>query len=49
MSGAWEIKGVRPLGGDPTTLYVEGGELVGERPAGAQSIDADGLIALPGL
>jgi dihydroorotase len=46
---AWEIKGVRPLGGEPTTLYVEGGEFVAECPSGAQTIDADGLIALPGL
>jgi dihydroorotase len=45
----WIIEGVRPLGGDRTTLYVDGDELVDEPPAGAQVIDADGLIALPGL
>ena len=46
---SWAIEGVRPLGGDPTTLYVHGGALVDERPAHAQVIDATGLIALPGL
>jgi dihydroorotase len=45
----WAIEGVRPLGGEPTTLFVAGDELVDERPANAQVIDADGLIALPGL
>ncbi len=47
--GAWVIEGVRPIGGDPVSLYVDGGHLVDERPTGAQVIDADGLIALPGL
>jgi dihydroorotase len=46
---AWAIEGVRPLGGEPTTMFVDGGELVDGRPPGAQVIDADGLIALPGL
>ena len=46
---AWAIEGVRPLGGEPTTMFVDGGELVDDRPPGAQVIDADGLIALPGL
>jgi dihydroorotase len=45
----WAIEGVRPLGGDPTELYIDGGVLVDERPAGAQVVDADGLVALPGL
>jgi dihydroorotase len=49
MTGQWAIEGVRPLGGAPTTLYVDGDELVAQRPAGAQTIDADGLVALPGL
>jgi len=48
MSG-WVIRGVRPLGLDATDLYVEDGALVDEAPAGAQVLDADGLIALPGL
>jgi dihydroorotase len=46
---AWAIEGVRPLDGDPTTLYVDKGVFVDERPSGAQVIDGDGLIALPGL
>jgi dihydroorotase len=46
---SWILKGVRPLGGEPTTLYVENGSLVDAEPSGAQTIDADGLIALPGL
>jgi dihydroorotase len=45
----WVIKGVRPLGGEPTTLYIDGDELGAEAPSGAQTVDADGLIALPGL
>jgi dihydroorotase len=48
MSG-WVIEGVQPLGADPTTLFIDGDELVAERPAGAQVIDGGGLIALPGL
>jgi dihydroorotase len=47
--GAWVIKGVRPMGGAPTDLYVDGGELTDSAPAGAQVLDADGLIALPGF
>jgi dihydroorotase len=43
------IKGVRPLGGDPVDLYLSGGRLAAEPAAGATVIDADGLIALPGL
>jgi dihydroorotase len=45
----WVLSGVRPLGGDPTTLYVEDGVLVDAAPAGAHAYDAGGLIALPGL
>src|SRR5690348_1134132 len=45
----WVIKGARVLDGDPTDLYVDDGELVDEEPAGAEVIDAGGLIALPGL
>ena len=43
------IKGVWPLGGDPVDLYLSGGHLAAEPAAGATVIDADGLIALPGL
>jgi dihydroorotase len=49
MTTGWAIEGVRPLGGDPTTLYIDSGQLVDERPAGAAVIDGTGLIALPGL
>jgi dihydroorotase len=40
---------VRPLGADPTDLYVDNGVLVDEAPTGAEVLDAGGLIALPGL
>ena len=45
----WIIKGARVLGGEPRDLFVSGGVFVGEAPEGAQEIQADGLIALPGL
>src|SRR5436190_5797611 len=48
MSG-WVLSGVRPLGGEPTDLYVDDGRLVDAAPAGAQTFDGGGLIALPGL
>jgi dihydroorotase len=48
MSG-WVIAGARPLGGHPIDLYVENGVLVDAAPAGAQTLDAAGLVALPGL
>jgi dihydroorotase len=49
----WLISGARPLGGEPADVLVSGG-LVSEigaasAPAGAQRLDADGLILLPGL
>jgi dihydroorotase len=43
------IKGARVLGGAPSNLYVEDKILVEEPPSGAEVIDADGLIALPGF
>jgi dihydroorotase len=46
---SWVISGVRPLGGAPTDLYVEDGVIVDAEPAGAQRIEADGLVAVPGL
>ena len=49
MSNAWVIKGARPMGGKATDLYVDNGELVDSEPSGAQVLDADGLVALPGL
>jgi dihydroorotase len=45
----WVIRGARPMGGRPTDLYVDNGELVDSEPSGAQVLDADGLVALPGL
>jgi len=49
VSNAWVIKGARPMGGKATDLYVDNGELVDSEPSGAQVLDADGLVALPGL
>ncbi len=50
MTG-WLIKGARPLGGDPADILLSA--TARSRPSrpdpGAQVIDADGLIALPGL
>jgi dihydroorotase len=44
------IKGVSVLGGEPTDLLVRDGVIAdGGATAGATTIDADGLVALPGL
>ncbi len=43
------VKGARPFGGTPRDLYVADGILLAEEPDGAREIDADGLVALPGL
>ena len=43
------ITGVTLPDGSRTDLFVESGRLVDQRPLGATTIDADGLIALPGL
>ncbi|MDQ1288758.1 MAG: dihydroorotase [Actinomycetota bacterium] len=47
------LRGVRPLGGDPTDLLLRDGLIVeagrGLAAAGARVIDGDGLVALPGL
>jgi dihydroorotase len=52
MTG-WLIRGARPLGGDPADILIRDGAVAetGHRlTAGrAEVIDADGLIALPGL
>src|SRR3954471_15216376 len=48
-AGSWVLAGVRPLGGEPTDVYVENGVLVDAEPVGAQRLDAGGLVALPGL
>jgi dihydroorotase len=47
------IKGARPYGGDPADILIKDGRIasIGENLTvpGAEAIDADGLIALPGL
>ena len=43
------IKGARVLGAAARDLYVDHGVLVEEEPTGARVVDADGLVALPGL
>src|SRR5207248_9755654 len=55
-AGGWLIRGARPLGGDPADIGVRDGLVAGVGPgaataagAGAQVLDAAGLIALPGL
>ena len=49
----WLIRGARPYGEAAVDLHVRDGVLVGVGPGlsapGAQRIDADGLVALPGL
>jgi dihydroorotase len=43
------IKGAKILGESMGNLYVEDGMFVEEPPSGAELIDADGLVALPGF
>jgi dihydroorotase len=49
----WVITGARPLGGEPADITLTGGTITrmgpGRAPAGAQVLDAGGLVALPGL
>ncbi|HET6212533.1 MAG TPA: dihydroorotase, partial [Micromonosporaceae bacterium] len=49
----YHIKGVRVVGGEPTDLLVRDGMVVeagrGLTAPGAEVLDADGLVALPGL
>jgi dihydroorotase len=57
--GSWLIRGARPLGGEPADILLEGGWIAGVGSAGPAAggrdavhrrvLDADGLIALPGL
>ncbi|GGM64494.1 dihydroorotase [Thermopolyspora flexuosa] len=53
VSGEYLIKGARLLGGEPADLLVRDGVIAAVGPdaasATAQVVDADGLIALPGL
>jgi dihydroorotase len=46
---AYVIKGVSLLGGDRTDLVIADGVIAPGAAAGAEVIDADGLVALPGL
>jgi dihydroorotase len=52
-TGSWVIKGARLLGGEPADLLVRDGmiEAIGDSPGqpGARVLEADGLVALPGL
>jgi dihydroorotase len=52
-AGRWLIRGARPLGDEPADIVLDGEvvmEVTGHAAAGrAQVLDADGLIALPGL
>ena len=52
-SSAYVIRGARPLGGDATDLLLRDGRIVETGPglsaADATVVDADGLVALPGL
>jgi dihydroorotase len=45
---AYRIKGVSLLGAEPADLFVRDGRIA-EPVAGAETVDADGLVALPGL
>src|SRR3954447_23111060 len=50
---AYLLRGVRPLGGEPTDLRLDGGLVTGVGAGldadGAVVVDGDGLVALPGL
>ena len=50
---AYLIKGVRVVGGEPTDLLIRDGVVAEVGPGcprpGAEVVDADGLVALPGL
>ncbi len=53
LSGRWLLRGVSLLGRQPTDVLLEAGRIAevgarGDMP-GVESIDADGLVALPGL
>jgi dihydroorotase len=46
---SWLIRGARPLGGDPADIHISDGTITAAPASQAEVIDADGLIALPGL
>ncbi|HSV37995.1 MAG TPA: dihydroorotase [Nocardioidaceae bacterium] len=43
------LKNVSVLGGEPTDLFIDGDVFVADAPEGAEVVEAEGLIALPGL
>jgi dihydroorotase len=54
MSAAWLVTGARPYGEEPVDLLLRDGVIaeLGRKltaPRGARRLDADGLVALPGL
>jgi dihydroorotase len=53
MTGTYLIRGARLLGADPVDLLIKDGVIAeigaGRSEAGATIVDADGLVALPGL
>lgn len=46
---AYSIRGARSASGEPLDLHIADGHLVSDPAPGAQIIEADGLLALPGL
>lgn len=46
---SYVITGARDASGEARDLYISGGVFVDERPSGAEIIEADGLLVLPGL
>jgi dihydroorotase len=56
MATSYLLRGARPLGGDPVDLVIDDGVIAGveqpgrgEAAAGRVVVDAEGLVALPGL
>lgn len=45
----YSIRGARTAAGEPIELFVHGGTLVDQPAVGAEVIEADGLLVLPGL
>jgi dihydroorotase len=48
---SWVLKAAAPLGGEPTDVLIDDGVIVeiGRGLSGEQTIDADGLVLLPGF
>jgi len=54
VSAVWVVRGARVLGGEPADLLLRDGLVVEtggrlDAPSGAEVLEADGLVALPGL